>query len=119
MKVVIALALVVIASLAIAPTASLAAQAKTKSTGVVTAVTADTVTVKVAGKDMAFKIDEKTAVIARGASTASNAAKKEGMKGPKIGDVVKVGDEVEVTHSTVAGTMVASDVRVTKKAATK
>jgi len=116
MKLVIAVALVVIASLAVAPAASLAAQAKSKSTGTVTAVTADTVTVKVAGKDTAFKIDDKTAVIARGAGTAAKEARKEGMKGPKFGDVVKVGDEIEVTYSTVAGSMVASDVRVTKKA---
>lgn len=119
MKHVIALALVVIASLAIAPTASLAAQAKSKATGIVSAVTADGVTVKVAGKDTTFKVDPKTSIVAKGAGTAAKEAKKEGMKGPKLGDVVKVGDEVEVTYTTVAGAMVASDVRVTKKAATK
>lgn len=114
--IVAAVALIVVASLALAPAPASAAQAKGKSTGTVTAVTADSVTVKVAGKDTAFKIDAKTAVVARGAGTASKEAKKEGMKGPKFGEVVKVGDEIEVSYNTVAGSMVATNVRVTKKA---
>lgn len=112
-------ALVVVASLVLVPAASLAAQDKGKSTGTVTAITVDTVTVKVAGKDTAFKIDPKTLVVAKGAGTATKEAKKEGMKGAKFTDVVKVGDEVEVSHNTVAGSMVASEVRVTKQAVVK
>ena len=89
MKHVIAgLAIVVVASLVLAPANSFAAQAKGKSTGTVSAVGADSVTVKVAGKDMTFKVDAKTDVIATGAGTKTKEAKKEGMKGPKFSEVV-------------------------------
>ena len=110
----LAIALVVSLSFASSP---VSAQEKTTSAkGVVSAVAGDTLTVKVAGKDMAFAIDAKTNIIAPGAGTATKAAKKEGMKGAKVTDIVKAGDEVDVNYKTAAGKMTASTVRVTKKA---
>lgn len=115
MKSVIALAVVFVASLVFAPAPAFAASGK----GMVTAVTADSMTVKAAGKDMTFAIDGKTSVMAKGGSTATKKAEAAGAKGPKLTDVVKVGDEVEVTYKDVAGKMMASAVHVTKKAAKK
>jgi hypothetical protein len=106
-------AVAVFATLVLAPVPAFAASAK----GTVAAVAADTITVKVAGKDTTFSVDAKTDVVAKGAGTATKEAKKEGMKGAKFGDIVKVGDEVDVSYKDVSGKNVASMVRVTKKAA--
>jgi hypothetical protein len=116
---IVGLAVAVVVSLSLASTTVSAQDKATTAKGVVSAVVADTLTVKVAGKDMAFTIDAKTEVVARGATTATKAAQKEGKNGPKITDVVKVGDEVDVSYKTAAGKMTASSVRVTKKAVTK
>jgi hypothetical protein len=113
--VIAAFAVAVVATLVLSPVPAFAASAK----GTVTAVAADTVTVKVAGKDTTFTIDAKTEVTAKGGTTATKEAQKEGMKGAKFSDVVKVGDEVDVSYKDVSGKNIASSVRVTKKAATK
>ena len=84
--------------------------------GVVASVAADSITVTVGGKALTFNVDAKTDVTAPGAGTATKAAKKGGMKGAKFADLVKVGDEVEVTYKDVSGKMMASAIRVTKKA---
>ena len=105
----------VVATFVLAPAPAYAASAK----GTVSKVAADSVTVNVADKNMTFSIDAKTEVVAKGGSTADKAAKKDGAKGPKFTDVVKMGDEVEVTYKDVSGKNVASMVRVTKQATTK
>ena len=88
--------------------------------GVVTAVAADTVTINAAGgKSMTFTVDAKTAIVGRGAGTATKEAKKTGAPGAKLADVVHAGDEVEVKYADAGGKMVASEVRVTKPAAKK
>ena len=113
MKHVIAVfAVVAVATLVLAPVPAFAASAK----GTVSAVAADTITVKVSGKDMTFSVDAKTNVVAKGAGTATKEAKKEGMKGAKFADIVKVGDEVDVAYKDVSGKNVASSVHVIKKA---
>jgi len=115
---------VVVAIVALSFASSVSAQTKSASAGpakgVVTAVAADSVTINAAGgKSMTFSVDAKTAVIGRGAGTATKEAKKEGAKGAKLADVVKAGDEVEVKYADAGGKMVASEVRVTKAAAAK
>lgn len=119
MKHIIAVVAVVVASLAFAPTLASAAQATGSAKGTVSAIGTSTVTVKVAGKDMTFDLNDKTDVVAKGAGTSNAAAKKVGMAGVKFGDIVKVGDEVEVSHKDTDGKMLATTVLVTKKAATK
>jgi hypothetical protein len=80
--------------------------------GSVTALAADSVTVKVQSVDMKFGVDAKTTVEARGAGTKSKAAQAAGMSGPKLGDVVKVGDAVEVSyHDMGGGTLHAAKIR--------
>lgn len=66
--------------------------------GSVTAVGADSITVKVGGKDMTFGVDATTRVVTPGGSTKARAAKEEGKAGPVLIDVVKVGQAVSVDY---------------------
>lgn len=75
-----------------------AAQSKS-ATGTVGTVSASSITVKVAGKDMTFAVDAKTVVEMRGAGTADRKAEAAGTPGPKITDLVKAGQNVEVTYT--------------------
>jgi hypothetical protein len=86
--------------------------AKQKATGKVTAVAGDSITVNSGGKDWVFKVDSKTDVIAKGGSTATRAAQAAGAAGPKLGDIVKVGEEIEVEFHDMAGVNHATLVRV-------
>ena len=83
--------------LAAAPPAAMAQGTKTVK-GSVTAVGADSITVKVGGKDMTFAVDAKTHVVAPGGSTKTREARAEGKPGPVLADVVKTGQTVEVSY---------------------
>ena len=83
--------------LAAAPPAAMAQATKTVK-GSVTAVGADSITVKVGGKDMTFAVDAKTHVVAPGGSTKTREAKAEGKAGPMLTEVVKTGQAVEVSY---------------------
>jgi len=72
---------------------------------------ADSVNVKVQGVDMKFVVDGKTTVEARGAGTKARAAERAGQAGPKLGDVVKVGQAVEVSYHDMSGTLHAAKIR--------
>lgn len=98
------------ATLALGGGAAFAGQGSKTVRGSVTAVGPDSVTVKVADKDVKFGVDAKTMVTVRGGSTAEKAAKAEGKSGPAITSVVKQGQTVEV-HYSEAG-MVASSITV-------
>jgi len=106
--VLVVLAIAVVASLVFAPVAS--AQAKVVRGNVVTVGT-DTVTVNVAGKDLTFKVDKETDLIARGAGTAQRQAEKEGAPGVALGKFVKPGEGVEVHYKEAAGVMMATEIR--------
>ena len=79
--------------------------------GTVTALAADSVTVKVANVAMTFTVDAKTNVIAGGGATKEAAAQKAGMAGPKLGDVIKVGQAVSVSYHDMGGTLHAASIR--------
>jgi hypothetical protein len=83
--------------LAAVPPAAMAQGTKTVK-GSVTTVGADSITVKVGGKDMTFAVDAKTHVIAPGGSTKTREAKAEGKAGPMLTEVVKTGQAVEVSY---------------------
>ena len=104
------LALAVLAVAAWPATHAFAQDAK-KVTGTVTAMAADSVSVKVANVDMKFAVDAKTTVEASGAGTKAAAAMKAGAAGPKLADVVKVGQNVEVTYHEMGGTNHAAMIR--------
>jgi len=85
---------------------------ETKSVkGTVTAVAGDTVTLQVADKTMNFKVDKATDVIARGGGTATRTAQAAGQPGPKLGDIVKVGEGAEVHYKEAGGVMQATMIR--------
>jgi hypothetical protein len=87
------------------------AQAAKTARGSVTALAADSISVKVQNVDMKFMVDGKTTVEARGAGTKSRAAQRAGQAGPKLSEVVKVGDAVEVTYHDMSGTLHAAKIR--------
>jgi hypothetical protein len=98
------------------PTTQAFAQDTKTARGAVTAMAADSVTVKVQNVDMKFAVDGKTTVEARGAGTKTKAAQAAGMAGPKLGDVVKVGDAVEVSYHDMGGTLHAAKIRAVASA---
>jgi hypothetical protein len=83
--------------------------------GTVSAVTADSLTVKGDAGEWTFMIDDHTSVVAAGGSTHSRAAAAEGKATP-ITDFVGVGDTVRVKYHEAEGAKVATEVRVREKA---
>jgi hypothetical protein len=79
--------------------------------GTVVGVDGKSLTVKVHDQDMAFTVDSKTVVEARGAGTKARAAQADGKTGPRLADVVKVGQAVAVTYHEMNGARYASAVR--------
>lgn len=86
--------------------------------GKVTAVSAESVTVDVNGQPMTFTVNTSTDVIARGAGTKAREAQKMTGEKPKLAEVVKVGDNVEVSYTESGGTLVAKVIRGGLPAAT-
>jgi len=85
------------------------------ATGAVTAVSADSLSVKGKTAEWTFAVDAKTQVIATGASHKTAAAKADNKSTP-ITDFVHVGDEVSVKYHDGA-TKHAASVRVLAKPA--
>lgn len=95
-----ALPLVALALVGWAPDAGAQEQ---KSRGTIVSMAADSVTVKVGQTDLKFTVDEKTNVMAPGGSTASRQATAAGKSGPKLSEILKVGDAVEVNYTDAGG----------------
>ena len=88
------------------------ALAQSKSArGTVTAMSGDTVTVKAGTQELKFTVDATTRVIGEGAGTASRAAEAKGATGPKLAEVLKVGDNVEVSYREASGMLHATTVQ--------
>jgi ribosomal protein S1 len=79
--------------------------------GTVSAVAADSLTVKAKEGEMTFAVDSKTAVTSHGASHKSAEMKGEN-KATQITDFVKVGDEVSVKYHDMGATKHAASVTV-------
>jgi hypothetical protein len=92
------------------------AQETNSARGTVTAVGADSVTIKVRGADMKFSVDDKTTVEAAGAGTKGRQAVAAGKTGPKLSEVVKAGQPVEVSYHNVGGTLHAARIRAVTSA---
>jgi hypothetical protein len=106
MRQVVAVALfALVASLVFAPVAS--AQTKWVRGTVVSSI-GDTVVVTVTGKDMTFKVDKTTELMARGAGRAQREAEMKGAEGVKLSDFVKPGVGVEVQYKDVDGVLKAT-----------
>ncbi len=80
-------------------------------TGTVSALAADSITIKGKTEETTFKVDSKTKVIGTGASHKTEELKGQ-QKPTVITDFVKVGDNVSVTYHDVDGTKTAASVRV-------
>ena len=93
------------------PTRQLQAQETKNARGTVTALAADSVTVKVGEQEMKFSVDGKTSVEAVGAGTKAKKAQAAGQPGPKLADVVKVGQPVAVSYRDMGGMLHASRIR--------
>lgn len=74
------------------------AQETKTAKGTVSAITPTSLSIKVQDQVMTFTVDEKTDVVARGASTQTRAAQAEGRKGPALTELLKVGQGVEVRY---------------------
>ncbi len=108
---------VLVLSVPTGPRGLSAAQGATKTArGTVTAMAADSVTVRVRDSEMKFNVDAKTTVIAPGAGTASRRANAAGKPGPKLADVVSVGKAVQVSYHEMGATLHASRIQVVASA---
>ncbi len=87
------------------------APAAMSATGSVTAVSADSLTVKTKDAELVLAVDAKTAVQATGASHKTAAAKADSKPTP-ITDFVHVGDNVSVKYHDMGATKHAASVRV-------
>ena len=86
------------------------------ASGVVSAVSGNSLTVKGASDEWTFTVDEKTTVSGTGIGTAGRKLSSEGKK-TTLTDFVHEGDTVSVTYHEADNAKVASVVRVTKKKA--
>jgi hypothetical protein len=93
------------------PTPYALAQDTKVARGTVVALSGNSLTIKVRDQEMSFIVDPKTIVEARGAGTKARAAQASGKPGPKLEEVLKVGQNVAVTYNDVNGVRHASLVR--------
>jgi hypothetical protein len=98
-----------------APKADAAPQPKAMTaTGVVSAVSGNTLTIKEKTGDASFTVDNKTVVSGKGFGTAGRKLEDAGGK-PTLGEFVKEGDTVTVTYHEDGGAKKAANVRVVQK----
>jgi hypothetical protein len=93
------------------PTSGTAASKTMTAMGTVSAVAADSLTLKAKDGEMTFAVDTKTTVTGHGASHKSAAMKGEN-KATQITDFVKVGDQVSVKYHDMGTTKHAASVTV-------
>jgi hypothetical protein len=92
------------------PASPASAQDTKTARGTVTAVAADSVTVKAGAQEMKFAVDSSTTVTATGAGTKTRKAEAEGSK-PKITELLSAGTPVEVKYHDKGGTLHAASIR--------
>ncbi|HEV8347256.1 MAG TPA: DUF5666 domain-containing protein [Vicinamibacterales bacterium] len=84
-------------------TQALAQDTGNRTRGTISALGADSITVKARDAEMKFSVTPRTVVEARGAGTRGRQAQAAGNAGPKLSEVVKTGDAVEVSYVDAAG----------------
>jgi hypothetical protein len=103
--------LIAVLSVVAWPTAQVIAQEERLARGTVSDIGGSWVTVKVRDQALKFNVDKKTRVEARGASTKTREANAAGKAGPKLADVLKVGQPVAVSYHDMAGNLHASKIQ--------
>jgi hypothetical protein len=88
-----------------------AAQETKSARGSVTALGADSITVKAGTQELVLAVDTKTVLTASGAGTADRRAEAAGKAGPRLSDFVKVGDAVVVQYQETGGRLRASGIQ--------
>jgi uncharacterized protein DUF5666 len=91
--------------------ATASAQDERVARGTVSEIGSTFITVKVGSEAMRFSADTKTRVENRGAGTKARQAMANGKSGPRLSDVLKVGQGVAVTYRDLAGKPYASFIR--------
>jgi hypothetical protein len=86
------------------------------ATGTITNIGGKSLTVKVGDQNMAFNVDTRTTVQARGASSKASRLAMAGKPGPHLSDVLQPGQAVAVTYSEMAGALRASEIKAIPKA---
>lgn len=79
--------------------------------GTVSAIGPDSLTVKVKAETMTFTIDKTTQVVAPGGGTKTRQTQAMSGENPKLSDILKVGDNVEVRYTEADGKMLATMIR--------
>ena len=97
------------------PTARAIAQEEKLARGTVNDIGASWVTVKVRDQALKFSVDNKTRVEARGGSTKTREANIAGKPGPKLADLLKVGQPVEVSYHDMGGNLRASKIKAVSR----
>jgi Domain of unknown function (DUF5666) len=87
------------------------AQETKSARGTVTAIAGDTVTVKAGTQELKFVVDAATTIVTEGGGTANRAAAAKGAAGPKLAELVKVGQAVEVSYREMGGMLHATNLR--------
>jgi len=93
------------------------AQEQHTARGIISEMSGGSLTIAVNGAPMTFAIDASTQVEARGASTKSRQLAASGKPGPRLADILTVGQPVAVSYRSAAGTPRASVVRVVPRVA--
>jgi hypothetical protein len=104
------LAIAAVALLTVALSAFAAPEGKW-ARGKVTALSGNSLTIAVDGKDMTFTVDNTTDVVKPGGATKAREVKAQTGENPKLSELVKVGDNVEVEYTEANGAMHAKSIR--------
>ena len=88
------------------------------ASGAVSAISADSITIKAKSGEMVFSIDAKTNITGKGLSTKNSALKKDG-KPTTVTEFVHVGDGVDVKYHDMGGSKHAESIRIVNPAVKK
>ena len=89
------------------------AQSTQMARGTISAITGDTVTVATADRPMTFTVDAKTVVTQRGLARRRGRLRRRAKPGPKLSELLKVGEPVEVSYRDMGGKLQAASIRRT------
>jgi uncharacterized protein DUF5666 len=79
--------------------------------GTILSIAGDALTIQVMDRSLTFGVDAKTHVEAVGASTKTRAAQAAGREGPRLGELLRTGQSVEIAYREDAGTLHANRIR--------